>query len=558
MPKTGVALDIGAGFGVFALPFAAAYPGWTVWCFEPAEATFAALCENIAALGLTNLIAVNGAVGPATPDLSDALSEALNAKDPAAIQAATGSQDYFRHKKARGFMESNPPSKRLREFEKVALPAFPANALPLLRPDLVKFIAPGVEEAIVEQLTGSSVSHMVGESWNAIPSRALFAPRKTPLSAYIPLAGTPLRLHRWEETSERQHGLDVAVALYNSPDYILDCVDSIIGNDCADIRALVIDDGSTDESSELVKEKYRDNPRVLVHHKPNGGCASARNFGRLMSDRTHITFMDADDTADKQLFPELLELARYSGAELTQGGFDLMYNENGGTTFEPSYEADEFAGIPRQDFGARDFFTLPSDTLPSDTLMTGQPSIWRRIYRRDFLDNKNIWFPEHIRAFDDQIFQMLSLQYVHDVYCMDHVKLHYRQHPGQDIRKGDERGFYALEMFRMTMKRGLAEGWNDFQPILQSYVNTVNWVHGGLRDDLQPTFLKGAAELWVYMQKSLGPESFRGIRDDAVAAAEFGPLVEELLTKLRHIDVSYAWAYLDRLEMHPGMVRAVR
>jgi len=540
LPKTGVALDIGAGIGVFALPFAAVYADWTVWCFEPEETAFSVLCENIKKQGLTNLIAVNAAVGAAAPTLSEALSEAISAKDPNDIRVALGPQGYFQHKKLRGFIEQEPPVDRRPEFGAVTFPTLPANALPRLNPDLVKFTAPGHEEPIVEALAKSPVSHMVGESWGVFPSTALFAPRKTPLAAYIPVAGQPLRLHRREDLSGRTHGLDVVVALYNSRDYILDCVDSIIGNDCKDIRALVVDDGSTDDSAALVKERYRNNPRVIVFHKPNGGAASARNYGRLMSEKIHITFMDGDDVADPQLFPELLELARYCGAELTQGGF------------EPGDATKETADLPRQDFGTRSFIILPGAPL-----MIHPPTIRRRIYRRDYLDNKNIWFPEHIRAFDDLMFQMLSLQYAGDVYCMDHVKLHARQHPEPGEKHRDERAFHALEVFRLVLKRSLAEGWNDFQPILRSYVNTVNRIHAGLRDDLQQTFLKGAAELWVYMQKSLGADTFVGLEENAVTTEEFTTHVAEYHEKLKHIGESYAWANLDAMEMQPEIVRRI-
>ena len=103
--------------------------------------------------------------------------------------------------------------------------------------------------------------------------------------------------------------------------------------------------------------------------------------------------------------------------------------------------------------------------VPTWLLIQGQPSIWRRVYRRDFLDNRNIWFPEHIRAFDDQIFQLLTLQHVPDVPMLDGVHYLYRQHPAQDIKQGDERHFYSLEMFRLVFKRGISEGWNDFPPV---------------------------------------------------------------------------------------------
>ena len=53
---------------------------------------------------------------------------------------------------------------------------------------------------------------------------------------------------------------------------------------------------------------------------------------------------------------------------------------------------------------------------------------------------------------------MLSLYYAGTVFCTDQVKYHYRQHPGQDIRQGDERMLASLEMYRMVLKRAVADG----------------------------------------------------------------------------------------------------
>src|SRR5690606_36653801 len=109
------------------------------------------------------------------------------------------------------------------------------------------------------------------------------------------------------------------------------CLDSLLAEATDDIRVIVVDDGSTDGSGDAVRDRHGDNPRLRLLHKENGGCASARNHGRMASDATHVAFVDADDMADPLLFPDLLDLARYTGAEVVQGGFRLLHEgEDGG------------------------------------------------------------------------------------------------------------------------------------------------------------------------------------------------------------------------------------
>lgn len=551
LPPTGVAVDIGAGFGAFALPFARAFPGWTVWCFEPDPATFAALERNIAAAGCENVVALNLAVGGEDGQVDPGrLSTALAARDGAALAALCPQRAYRRSLSRRGFLQAGHRAGGVLGPGNSSYPTLPAGALATLEPTLVKLLAPGMEAAVLEALAPAPLDHIIGETWHHVPARLVHdgpGARET----WLPVAGAPARaLRRTPETHGRRHGLDIVVAMYNARDWIVECVESLTAADDPAIHVRVVDDGSTDGGGDLVAERFAENPRVILHRKPNGGCASARNYGRLMSDATHIAFVDSDDLADRALFAHLLELARYTGAEIVQGGFDLLEQDAGGNWHSrPGPEAID-APAPPPDA------PLATMTLTAGTdLMTRQPTIWRRVYRRDFLDNRDIWFPEHIRAFDDLLFQLLSLQHAGEVPTLEHLRLHYRQHPGQDIRQGDERGFYALEMFRLALKRGLQEGWPSFAPLLRSYVNTIDWTHGGLRDDLRPQFLAAAAELWVLMQKALGARAFDDFPDTVFVTDGFGEQADRVRRRLDGLGGSHAFAWLDSAMMHADILR---
>ena len=566
----GVALDIGAGFGGFALPFACAFPGWTVWCFEPEPVAFTRLKVNIDTLGLRNVVALNLAIGSAqdAPEGRLAPVEAALralARAPAALDAMAAllalcpAQDYRRHLDMRGVIERGAPDPLdPGPFEPCRFPTLPAAALTVLAPRLLKLTAPHAESRILEDLVAAELDHIIGEMWTQVPSHLVHGTSAGLRQTWLPVAGmAQLKLRRAADLTGHRPGLDVVVAMYNMRNWIVACIEGILASPSDEIRVLVVDDGSTDGCGDLVAAGYGGHPRVVLHRKPNGGCASARNYGRLMSDASHIAFVDADDVPGPGLYSGLLELARYTGAELVQGGFETVHADpaTGGLRHEPSYEAHlpELAAARRHVFG-----TGTCCLLPAALLSIGQPSIWRRIYRRDYLDNRKIWFPEHIRAFDDQIFQMLTLQPLRHVPVLDGVFYGYRQHPGQDIRQGDERSFYSLEMFRLLLKRALSEGWNELPPLLLSYVNTVNWGWSGLRPDLRPVFVKAAAELWVYMQKSLPPEAFAGLPDSAFLLPDFSHYTGRLHRQLQDLGPSHGWAYLDAMGMQVPMIRAGR
>ena len=89
----------------------------------------------------------------------------------------------------------------------------------------------------------------------------------------------------------------VVIPTYNSEDSILHCVDSVLAQDyLGKIEVIIVDDGSTDSTSELIKNKYKNNFNLRYLYKSNGGVSSARNFGIKICECDFIAFCDSDDT----------------------------------------------------------------------------------------------------------------------------------------------------------------------------------------------------------------------------------------------------------------------
>ena len=137
---------------------------------------------------------------------------------------------------------------------------------------------------------------------------------------------------------DRRKGLDVTIAAYNAKEYLITCAESLLCQGRDDIRVIIVDDGSTDGSGEAAAEYFAKDARVRVERKANGGCASARNYGRLVLDATHIAFVDADDFVTPNFFADLYDLAVCTGVGRTQAGFDF-YDASREWPYYASYEA---------------------------------------------------------------------------------------------------------------------------------------------------------------------------------------------------------------------------
>jgi len=87
--------------------------------------------------------------------------------------------------------------------------------------------------------------------------------------------------------------VSVIVPCYNRADIVGETIDSLLRQTYADLEVIVVDDGSTDRTREVIAD-YRDQ-RVHYFHKPNGGLSSARNYGLGQARGEFIAFLDSDD-----------------------------------------------------------------------------------------------------------------------------------------------------------------------------------------------------------------------------------------------------------------------
>ena len=101
--------------------------------------------------------------------------------------------------------------------------------------------------------------------------------------------------------------ISIIVPVYNSEQTLQQCIESILWQTYKNIELLLIDDGSTDRSSEICDEYARKDSRVRVFHKENGGVSSARNVGLENARGSWITFCDSDDRVSNEWLANMLQ-----------------------------------------------------------------------------------------------------------------------------------------------------------------------------------------------------------------------------------------------------------
>lgn len=89
--------------------------------------------------------------------------------------------------------------------------------------------------------------------------------------------------------------VSIIIPVFNTEDYIRQCINSIINQNYKELEVIVVDDGSTDKSADICDQLSAFDSRIKVSHRSNEGAASARNFGLNKATGDWIIFVDSDD-----------------------------------------------------------------------------------------------------------------------------------------------------------------------------------------------------------------------------------------------------------------------
>ncbi|HFI0430083.1 TPA: glycosyltransferase family 2 protein, partial [Streptococcus suis] len=123
--------------------------------------------------------------------------------------------------------------------------------------------------------------------------------------------------------------ISVCVPVYNSSTYLKECIESIRNQTFKDLEIICVDDGSTDNSLEILKEFQKLDPRIqLIVQERNMGVGAARNRAIDLASGQYMSFIDSDDFIEPEMFEELYNKAIEKDAEIAICDVNL-YSDGG-------------------------------------------------------------------------------------------------------------------------------------------------------------------------------------------------------------------------------------
>ena len=187
----------------------------------------------------------------------------------------------------------------------------------------------------------------------------------------------------------------IIIPVYNVENYLEKCLDSVLCQSFPDFEIIAIDDGSSDNSLNLLKKYAAKDNRIHFIHKENGGLPAARNSGLYDACGKYIFFLDSDDTmCEDALQNAYIAIQQENFPDLLNTGFiKSLYGEI--VKYDCQYPGDEF--FSEDLTGDERWINLWHSRKTLDIIMT-------KFIRRDFLRDSGIVFNTRLFAQEDSDF----------------------------------------------------------------------------------------------------------------------------------------------------------
>lgn len=195
--------------------------------------------------------------------------------------------------------------------------------------------------------------------------------------------------------------ISVIIPVYNSSKFLAECLESVISQELKEIEIIVVNDGSTDNSLEIIKKYEKIDNRIILIDKVNEGQSKARNIGIKLARGKYIGFIDSDDYIPSDYYKKLYLKIEKENSEIVVCGVEIIDSSRNNIKMEIVD------------------YTHKIDFL-FDKKNFGFPV--NKLYRKDILDEKNIYFDESLKLSEDFLF---NLQYLLEIEKISSVLENY-------------------------------------------------------------------------------------------------------------------------------------
>lgn len=241
--------------------------------------------------------------------------------------------------------------------------------------------------------------------------------------------------------------ISIILPVYNTKDDLPRCIESIINQTYSNIEIIIIDDGSTDGSSEICDKYKMLDPRVYVIHKENGGNMSARKAGLAVAKGDYIGFVDSDDWIEPEMYRKLVRCVEQYNSDIVCSGY---YVDDNGSVSEMIDGVR--CGLYRKNDNYR---SLIKDLIYiSGSERNGiSMSLCNKIIHKDIAIQVIMGLDDAVQMLEDATCVYSAILRASSTYVLNQSYYHYCRRHGSILHSKDEDYFIKINLAYKALKR---------------------------------------------------------------------------------------------------------
>lgn len=222
----------------------------------------------------------------------------------------------------------------------------------------------------------------------------------------------------------RKFQISIILPVYNVQEYLEECLDSILNQSYKDYELIIVDDGSMDNSLEIIKRYSNKFKNFKFISQDNKGVSEARNIALKNAEGEYILFVDSDDFLEKEMLEKIISAALSTKADIVISNYYLFYDENNYIKF--------IKDMPK--FHLYESFEVIDMML--NNIIQGQ--LWNKLFKNTLLKNNDFFF-EKGRYIQDIFPVFKVVNNASKITYIDDALYFYRQRESSTVHKKNKK-----------------------------------------------------------------------------------------------------------------------
>ena len=216
--------------------------------------------------------------------------------------------------------------------------------------------------------------------------------------------------------------VSVIIPVFNTEKYISKCLSSLVNQTLDDIEIICVNDGSTDNSLEIIEKIANNDARIQIINQEHKKQGAARNSGLRIAEGEYIGFVDSDDWVDLNYYEMLYNTAKKYDADIALATNVRIGNGKTKKRLEITEEKTAETLQEKIDIGNQ----------------VKNPCPTNKIYRHSMLKDNNIIWPEGVFC-EDKLFTIQAIYYANKIVTVPDVNYYYFRNPNSTVHTKSEK-----------------------------------------------------------------------------------------------------------------------